>query len=185
MRRFRVLRAVLLGSLVLFAAGWASAPAQARALDIAVSSSGLVVHGIPLPAGAEPSMAANLSLANLQAMAPAQGDLGRGRLRAVVYEMQQGAPADQVAAFYRRTMSRPFALALPGRMSENRKSMPDDGVRVLPFLSQSGYLAIRSEQVSRPSRVTVAMVDGAAQPAAILSAVETLRKGTGDRKSVV
>src|SRR5438045_2876354 len=107
MIRTGVFRAVRLGSFLLLASGWASVPAGARVLDIAVASSGLVVHGIPLPAGAEPSMAANLSLENLQALTLGHGDLGTGRLRAVVYEMRQGAPPDLVAAFYRRTMPRP------------------------------------------------------------------------------
>src|SRR6476660_1757975 len=106
MTRIRVLRAALLGSSLLLASVGARFPAQARVLDIAVTNSGLVVHGIPLPAGAEPTMAASLSLANLQALAPVHGDLGRGTLRAVVYEMQQGAPPDVVASFYRRTLPR-------------------------------------------------------------------------------
>jgi hypothetical protein len=177
MMRLRGSCALLLVTFVI-TCGRASAPAQARVLmNIAVTSSGLVVHGIPLPAGAEPSMAANLSLENLQAMTPVGRDLGKGRLRAVIYEMQGAAPPDVVAAFYRREMPQPFALALPRRISQSTRSAPDDGIRVLPFLSLRGYLAIQSEEVSRPSRVTVAVVEGSALPVTVLKSVEALRKG--------
>src|SRR6478672_5981035 len=127
--RLHALFALLLGSVLPALCGSTGSSAYGRGINITATSAGLVVHGIPLPAGAEPSMAADLSLENLQALTLAHGDLRRGRLRAVVYEMQQGAPPDLVAAFYRRTMSRPFALALPGRVSDNRKATADDGVR--------------------------------------------------------
>jgi hypothetical protein len=122
-------------------------------------------------------MAANLSFENLRALAPGRLDVGKGRLRAVVYEMPDAAPPDSVASFYRRTMTRPFSLALPGRVNQSGKPADEDGIRVLPFLSQTGYLAIHAEQTSRPSRITVALVEGAAQPVPLLTAVESLSGG--------
>ena len=177
MMRPRGFMALLFAGTLLFGGGAVSAPAHARGINIAVTGSGLVVHGIPLPFGAEPSMAANLSIENLQAMAPIGRDLGTGRLRAVVYEMQEAAPPDAVAAFYRREMHRPFGLALPSRINPSQKSPADNGIRVLPFLPTGGFLAIRSEEVSRLSQVTVAMVEGNAMPAAVLQAIELLRRG--------
>jgi len=168
---------MLLASPLLLATGSAVTPAQARVMDVMVASSGLVVHGIPLPAGAEPSMAANLSFENLRALAPGRLEVGKGRLRAVIFEMPEAAPPDSVAAFYRRTMTQPFSLALPGRVNQSGKPADEDGIRVLPFLAQTGYLAIHTEQTSRPSRITVALVEGAAQPVPLLTAVESLSGG--------
>ncbi len=169
--------ALLLGCLLLFASGPAVAPADARVMNITVSRSGLVVHGIPLPVGAEPSLAANMSLEELQAMAPSAPDLGKGMLQAVVYQLQIGAPPDAVAEFYRREARRPVALALSGRVEQGKASTPDDGIRVLPFVDSGGYMAIRAEQWTRPSRVTVAVVEGRAVPAMVLKAVDLLRTG--------
>lgn len=177
MIRTRVSWANLLGAALLLAVGSTGSPAQARVMDVVVASSGLVVHGIPLPVGAEPTMAANLSFENLRALSTARLELGKGRLRAVIYDMPGAAPPDTVASFYRRAMTRPFSLALPDRGKEDRKPAEDDGIRVLPFLSQTGYLAIHAEQASRPARITVALVEGAAQPAPLLSAVEGLSIG--------
>src|SRR5258708_34966393 len=111
--------AALLSSAFLFAGGSLSVPAATRGLNIAVTGSGLVVHGIPLPIGAEPSMAGNLALENLQAMAPVGRDLGSGRLRAVLYEMQEGAAPAAVAGLHRDEVPRALAVrrATPGYSS--------------------------------------------------------------------
>jgi hypothetical protein len=148
-----------------------------RVVDAALRGSGLVVQGIPLPQGAEPFLTANLSLENLHTLAPKAGELGTGRLRAVVYRVPSLAPPDQVAAFYRRTTLIPLALALPGQAQPEQKVIGDKRARVLPFLQLPGYLAVRSEELSGPSRVTVAMVEGSAAPAVVLKAVDALREG--------
>src|SRR6266542_7103164 len=96
--RFRALfrGAGLLASLT------ASRPAPAQAgLILVPAESSLSVHGIPLPQDAAPLLAASLSLENLHALAPKSGELGRGWLRAVVYNYPVPAPPDEVAAYYR------------------------------------------------------------------------------------
>src|SRR5262249_47960425 len=109
MIRMCVSWASLLSAALLLATGSTGTRAEARVMDIVVASSGLVVKGIPLPVGAEPTMAATLSFENIQALSPARLELGKGRLRAVVYEMPGAAPPDTVASFYRRTMTPPFS----------------------------------------------------------------------------
>jgi hypothetical protein len=155
-----------------------AAPAQAKVLPVQMSGSGLVVNGIPLPDGAVPSMAANLSLDDIHAMVPGSVPMGPGRLRAVVYELQIAAPPDAVIDFYRRELQRPVALTAPDRSAEGRA---DDGLRVLQFLGATGYLAIRAEEQSRPSVVTVAVVEGHAAAPAVLAALTDLRAGAGPK----
>jgi hypothetical protein len=157
----------------------AAAPAQAKPMNITMSGSGLVVHGIPLPAGAEPSLAASLSLEELQVMAAGVPDLGRGRLRAVVYQLQIAAPPDAVADFYERELRRPVARVITH--SVDAGNTPDDGIRVLAFTGSAGYLAIRAEEATRPSRVTVAMVEGSVLPAMVLKAVDSLCADEGSK----
>jgi hypothetical protein len=175
--------ALALAAACLFAASpqrVAAVAAGGHIFNAALTGSGLVVQGIPLPQGAEPLLTANLSLENLHALAPKAGELGRGRLRAVVYDVPSLAPPDQVAAFYRRATPIPVALALPGRAQADQKLLRDKRARVLPFLRLPGYMAIRSEEQSGPSRVTVALVEGNAPPAVVLSAVDALRAGSDD-----
>jgi hypothetical protein len=174
--RLHALFAVLLGSVLPALYGSAESAAYGRGINITATSAGLVVHGIPLPNGAEPSMAANLSLENLQALAPGSQTIGRGKLRAVVYHFPGACPPDELVHFYRRTLPVPLGLALPHRAQPNGAPV-EDGVRVLPFRSLGGYLAIQARDVSRPAQVTVAMVEGNAEPAAILAAVDALVKG--------
>jgi hypothetical protein len=151
-----------------------------RIAGATMTGSGLVVQGIPLPQGAEPFLTANLSLENLHILAPRVGELGTGRLRAVVYNVPSAAPPDVVAAFYRRSPLIPVALALPGRVQPEQKVEWDRRARVLPFRGPPGYLAIRSEERTGPSQVTVALVEGSAPPAVVLKAVDALVSGSDD-----
>src|SRR5712691_3856228 len=170
MRRCGGSAALILACLALPALPPTVAPAQAKPMNFTVSGSGLVVHGIPLPAGAEPSLAANLSLEELQVMVSGVSDLGRGRLQAVVYQLQIGAPPDAVADFYERELRRPVVRVIPHRVAPGNP--PDNGIRVLAFTGNAGYLAIRAEEATRPSRVTVAMVEGSVLPETALKAVD-------------
>jgi hypothetical protein len=172
--------AALLSLCLALLALWPAAdPVQAKPLNITVSGSGLVVHGIPLPAGAEPTLAANLSLEELQVMAAGVADLGRGRLQAVVYTLQIAAPPDAVADFYERELRRPVVRVIPQRADAGKT--PDDGIRVLSFTGSAGYLAIRAEEATRPSRVTVAVVEGTVLPATVLKAVDSLLSAEGPK----
>jgi hypothetical protein len=176
MKRHLGSAALIFACLLALAFRPALAPAQAKPMNIIVTASGLVVHGIPLPAGAEPSLAANLTLEELQAMASGVSDLGRGRLRAVVYQLQIAAPPDAVADFYQRELRRSVVRVVTSRLDSDKT--PDDGIRVLSFAGNTGYLAIRAEDTTHPSRVTVAMVEGSLLPATMLfKAVDSLLAG--------
>jgi hypothetical protein len=161
----------------------AAASARADLVTVAAGGSPLLVHGIPIPEGAEPSLAASVSLDNLHVLAPRAGELGSGRLRAVVYDYQGQAPPDQVAEFYRQNAPYPFAP--PSGRSERgeQRREPDDGMRVLQLARPPGYLAIRSQEDATPTRITVALVEGRADPAAAIKAVDALRVHGGDLAS--
>jgi hypothetical protein len=172
-------RSVLLAAFLLLAP-WSAARLQRASAELIPAATGdgsLTVHGIPLPRNAEPFLAANLTVENLRALAPDAGDLGKsGWVRAVVYNVQEVARPDVVAAYYRAEMGGVLRqrAAAPGVAGE---PLADDGTRVLQLERPSRTLAVRSGDQSGPTRVTVAMYEGTGEPGAILSAVDALRKG--------
>lgn len=166
----------LLGTLLVLGLGPAAVPARAELVAISLSGTRLLVEGIPIPEGAETSLMASLSFDNLRILAPRAGALGQGRLRAVVYEMPDPAPPEAVAAYYRRELPAAVPPAVGEAGGANGKEPTDNRMRVLR-LPARGYLAVRSEEVTGPARVTVAMVEGTAEPTAVLKAVDELRTG--------
>jgi hypothetical protein len=176
-------RLLLLGTLLLMLTGGSTprAEAQASVLPAAVSA-GLAVHGIPIPQGARPYLAANLSLKNLQSVAPAAGELGSGWVRAVVYDIPPPAPPDQVAAYYRDSM--PGSALLPRQLPERRRPpVTEDGTRVLLLMQHPArYLAIRAQDGTGQARITVAMYEGTAAADVVLNAMGVLSEnGAGPR----
>ncbi len=162
----------MLGLLFLFG----PRPGPVRAELVLTSTAPLLVHGIPIPEGAEPYLAASVSLENLHALAPRVGELGRGRLHAVAYTYPGDAPPDEVVAYYRRVSPYLMAPGVPRRL-EREKDEAADGMRVIQILRPAGYLVIRSDESSGPTRVTVALVQGNAAPLVALKAVDALRAG--------
>jgi hypothetical protein len=168
-------RSLLLGALLLFASGPAAPTVRVQAVIVpAAVGASLTVHGIPLPQGAVPYFAANLSMENLHAVAPRAGELGTGWVRAVVYDIPPPAPPDGVAAYYRDSM--PGSALMPPRgLERSRRPAADDGTRVLLLMQRPArYLAIRARDRTGMARITVAIYEGGATPEAVLNAMEVL-----------
>jgi hypothetical protein len=166
-------RSLLLSALLFVVSGRSASPVRAQSLVVPVAlSAGLTVHGIPLPQGAKPFLAANLSFKNLRAVAPSAGELGSGWVRAVVYDIPPPAPPDGVAAYYQDSM--PGSAILPRQALERTRTLAaDKDTRVLLLLQRPPrYLAIRAHDGTGLARITVAMYEGSAAPDAVLNAME-------------
>lgn len=176
-------RSVLLTAWLLLALwpGAGGTPVRAE-LVLAAAGGPLTVNGIPLPVNAEPFLAADMTMENLRALAPDAGELGKsGRVRAVIYHVQAEVRPDEAAAYYRGAMG---GIPVRNRVAGAPQAQPvDDRMRVLQLQRPARTLAVRSVADTGPTRITVAVFQGTASPAAVLRAIEFLRAGrSGPRR---